>query len=207
MAINRPEIRIFLSSPGDVADEREIVAGVINGLAKSASFRERADIVCVRWDDKATGTLPMGSRYTPQPYVDEWLGTADAADLTIVILWSRLGTAFEDQDGKVHRSGTVNEFYAALKGPADPLVYFRTLPPVIDARDAERKKKLAELDEAIAFVTGDTAQVRSFNPYTDPAALKETVRLQLTEWLERRLAQRPEDEKARIWADYRGLSA
>ncbi len=44
-----PRIRIFLSSPGDVADERRAVRLVIERLRTDPLLRERVDLQVVAW--------------------------------------------------------------------------------------------------------------------------------------------------------------
>lgn len=119
-------IRIFVSSPGDVEDERRQCGEVVQELNVTlrALVPEREiDLELVRWE---THTHPDLSG-TPQRAVDEQID-ADY-DIFLGIMWSRFGTPTSTSG-----SGTEHEFRAAHKGweearkPAHLLFYFCEAP-------------------------------------------------------------------------------
>ena len=64
-----PVVRIFLSSPGDVADERRIARELIEGeLQKHPSYRG-LKLEVIAWDDPAAH-IPMLANVTPQESVN-----------------------------------------------------------------------------------------------------------------------------------------
>src|SRR3954453_17273974 len=84
-------IRIFISSPGDVADERGLARRLIERLRYDPSFRDRAVIEAVTWDSPNAPT-PMLAQLTPKEAVNRHLPKPSACDIVVVILWARMGT-------------------------------------------------------------------------------------------------------------------
>ena len=84
-------LKVFLSSPGDVAEERRLAVDTVRALEDSPLLRERVNLIVVAWDDPVAGS-PLDARETPQSSVNRWSGRPADCDLTIVVLWSRLGT-------------------------------------------------------------------------------------------------------------------
>ena len=89
-------VRIFLSSPGDVAAERAQARELLLGLARGPFVRGRVHIDVVSWDDPQA-PAPMDARFTPQQAVDRGLPTPAECDLTIVLLWGRMGTPLAEK--------------------------------------------------------------------------------------------------------------
>ncbi|MFM8444651.1 MAG: hypothetical protein ACKN9W_15095, partial [Methylococcus sp.] len=99
------KIKVFLSSPGDVADERALARQVLGKLQKELSFKDRFFIVEVSWDDPEN-PAPLDASQTPQQGINRERGKPSDCDVVVVILWSRLGTPLTDEHGKSWRSGT-----------------------------------------------------------------------------------------------------
>ncbi|MFC1959468.1 hypothetical protein ACFLYO_02050 [Chloroflexota bacterium] len=57
-------LQIFLSSPGDVGDERAIALKVIEQLPYDLAFRGKVTFEVVAWDKPGAGT-PMLATMTP----------------------------------------------------------------------------------------------------------------------------------------------
>ncbi len=104
-------IRVFLSSPGDVAEERELARRLIKDeLPVDPFLRDRVTLDVVSWDDPAAPT-PMTAGLTPQEAVDRFGWKPSQCDFVVVVLWSRLGThldvgTFRKPDGEPYLSGT-----------------------------------------------------------------------------------------------------
>jgi hypothetical protein len=101
-------VRIFLSSPCDVATEREQARDLLLGLARGPFVRGRVHIDVVSWDDPHGGAT-MDARLTPQQAVDRRLPTPAECDLTVVVLWGRMGTPLTEKraDGTAAAAATV----------------------------------------------------------------------------------------------------
>ena len=85
------KLRVFLSSPGDVADERGLARQVLARLPQEAQFRGRVLIEEVSWDNPAA-PVPLAAHLTPQEAIDQGLPKPAECDVVLVILWARMGT-------------------------------------------------------------------------------------------------------------------
>jgi hypothetical protein len=83
-----PEYRVFLSSPGDVADERGLARQVVQELSAEPFLRGRVRVSTVSWDDPAAPT-PMLANLTPQAALERGLPKPSECDFVVVVLWSR----------------------------------------------------------------------------------------------------------------------
>lgn len=111
---NVPLVRIFLSSPGDVADERTSARQLIDAeLMKLRSLRGKLALELIAWDDPAA-QIPMLATETPQESVNAARPRPATCDIVIVILWSRMGTPLPDNlrkpNGEPYLSGTEWEY-------------------------------------------------------------------------------------------------
>ena len=114
-----PVVRIFLSSPGDVAAERKFARELIEGeLQKSPSYRS-LKLQVIAWDDP-DARIPMLANETPQESVNNARPRPSTCDIVIVILWARMGTPLPETirkpDGTRYLSGTEWE-YLDVYGP------------------------------------------------------------------------------------------
>src|SRR4051794_30517545 len=81
-------IRIFVSSPSDVAEERRLARELIEGvLRKDPAFHDHLVIECVAWDDPEAPT-PMIATKVPQDSVNTAKPPPSQCDIVVVVLWS-----------------------------------------------------------------------------------------------------------------------
>lgn len=110
LAMSRPvrRVRVFISSPGDVAEEREKAREVVAQLQRWYGL-DRVVLEAVLWED-----LPVQLTTPFQQGIEVILSGASAIDVAVFILWSRLGSplgaAVLRPDGTEYRSGTEREF-------------------------------------------------------------------------------------------------
>jgi HEAT repeat protein len=145
---DRISLRIFLSSPGDVADERNLARRLLKEqLPYDPLLRGRVEIDVVSWDDP-TAPIPMPAAITPQEAVNRFGPRPSECDIVVIVLWSRLGTLldltkFRKANGEGYESGTEWEFDDAVSAQRRPdiLIYKRREPPltVLGAPDYEIK--------------------------------------------------------------------
>ena len=99
-------LRIFISSPGDVAQERKDAKLVIEQLRRR--YAPKFILMPVVWED-----LPLEPDMSFQQGIDVFL-EKPGVDIGVFILWSRLGsplgTAIPKPDGTQYRSGTEREY-------------------------------------------------------------------------------------------------
>jgi tetratricopeptide (TPR) repeat protein len=208
-------LKIFVSSPGDVAVERELSARVLQRL--QGEFAGLVHLEPIFWEHeplRATASF------------NEELVRPSQTDIVIVILWSRLGTRlpkqFKKQVGEPYLSGTEFEFEDAVasfrkEGRPDLLVYRKMADPVTSIRDREAiNEKLRQWDALNAFIAKwfedntDGTFIAAFHPFEDPAAFEELFQVHLRKLIARRL---PADVQAfgserYLWAQgppFRGL--
>jgi len=102
-------LRVFISSPSDVAEERLIARRVIGRLG--AQFGDAVHFEPVFWEHR-----PLVATASFQ----EQLLRPSETDIVVVIVWSRLGTALPGHirraDGSSYGSGTEFEFEDAVEG-------------------------------------------------------------------------------------------
>src|SRR5215510_10487003 len=121
-------LRIFVSSPGDVPDERLRAELIIDKLAQD--YSRFFTIETYRWEHE-----PMLASGHFQDAIDP----PSRFDIVILILWSRLGTPLPDTyhglDGRSPVTGTEWEYEEALKGArehgAPDILAFRNASPAL----------------------------------------------------------------------------
>jgi len=121
-------LRVFISSPGDVAEERIIARRVIGRL--DSQFGDLLHLEAVFWEN-----APLVATASFQ----EQLIKPSDTDVALVILWARLGTPLPGHivrdDGTPYGSGTEFEFEDAVtgfrrNGKPRILTYRKTAPTV-----------------------------------------------------------------------------
>ena len=145
-------VRIFLSSPWDVAAERAQTRELLLGMARGPILREHVLIDVVSWDDPH-GAATMDARLTPQQAVDRSLPTPAECDMTVVLLWNRMGTPLTETkaDGTPYLSGAEWEVENAIAANKPVLVYRRTEKILLDPDDPDFDEKLTQKRRVEAF--------------------------------------------------------
>lgn len=78
-------LRVFLASPGDVADERALALSVLDGLPYAPGLRGKITLETVAWDKDDAGT-PMYATLTPQDAIKQGLPKPSECDIVVIIL-------------------------------------------------------------------------------------------------------------------------
>ena len=208
-------VRIFISSPGDVADERENARRVIEGLQKRYPD---AVLQPVLWEDLA---LPLTASFQE---TIELILHKQPIDIAVFILWSRLGSPLTNRvvrpDGTEYRSGTEREFDLMLEafrqsGQKRPLMLAYTRDnlegfqeklkqtPLDKIQELLDQRKMAEAFIREQFHDAEGRNLRAYHTYREPVDFVGRLRVHLQQALESLLGT---DATAR-WneAPYRGL--
>jgi hypothetical protein len=196
-----PLLRIFLSSPGDVAEERRLALHLIDSeLAKLPALRGQLGFEPIAWDDPAA-PIALLANETPQQSVNAARPRPATCDIVIVILWARMGSPLPDDirkaNGDPYRSGTEWEFEDAINAPEPKpavLVYRRSEEPKIGLRDPKKKEKEEQFERVEAFFAELAAKKRGVNEYETPEAFAALLRKHLEDYLVRRLRTAQEND-------------
>jgi tetratricopeptide (TPR) repeat protein len=191
-------LRIFVSSPGDVVEERMLTRRVVERLA--GEFSGRIILEPVFWEHE-----PLLATDTFQTQIVR----PSETDILISILWSRLGTRLPAQftraDGSRYESGTEYEFEEAVaahkrQGRPELLVYRKMADPVVSLKDTkallEKLRQKEALDAFFSKWFQDEAEgtlVAAFHPFESSSDFEELLDAHLRKLIERRL---PEEEPA-----------
>ena len=174
-------VRIFISSPSDVAEERQCALAVVQRLQQ-----------------EFIGTLALEPLLWEQ---DPLLATADFQsqirspadfDIFATILGSRLGSPlglqFTRRDGSPYASGTEFEFEAALAGyhasGKPELLFYRKLMPAEQAVTAQFEKVTAFFDKWFSG-TEDRTMIGTYHAFTETTQFEEQFTVHLREMLYR----------------------
>ncbi|MGJ8530054.1 nSTAND1 domain-containing NTPase [Maritalea sp.] len=188
-----PEIKIFLSSPGDVNEERVLAGRVLQRLTER--YAPLARLVPIIWEHE-----PLLASATFQDQIDK----PSTTDIVICILWSRLGTRLPPhivrEDGSRYDSGTEFEFEDAFDaiqrtGRPDLLVYRKMAEPFISlASNTEAEERLRQkraLDGFIQkwFHDEDGSLLAAFHGFGNSAEFEEAFEMHLDKLVQRRLEE------------------
>ncbi len=210
-----PTLRLFVSSPGDVAEERAVALAVIRRL--QGHFQGRLRLVPILWEQE-----PLLATAGFQEEIDRRVPPS-AADVALFILWSRLGTplspTFALEDGR-RPTGTEWEFEDATqaarseRGLPHILVYRKDAPPLLDARQKERVVEgLAQIEAVQAFFerhfrdAQSLAFTGSFHRFVDASALGQALDEHLTRLLTERVERAGPAGHTWVGTPFRGLES
>lgn len=192
-------LRFFVSSPGDVSDERKYAQQVIEReLPKDPLLRGKITCEAMLWDDP-NAPVSMPATLTPQEAIDRHLAKPSECDVVILILWSRFGTPLPDEykrpDGTRYLSGTEWEYEDAATADPKPhiLIYHRQKTPDFgDPTDEENFNAKVEQFRRVnkffeRFRAADGSLRGGFARYENPLDFRDRLRLDLRDFIERRL--------------------
>ncbi|MGH6771725.1 MAG: ATP-binding protein, partial [Xanthobacteraceae bacterium] len=209
-------MRIFVSSPSDVAAERgrvKLVADRINGELEGVV---RLDIL--RWED-AFYTAATSF----QQAIDGAVGNMGATDMVLCIVWKRAGlklnpSVWRREDGSAYESGTVLEFETAVEvsrqhnGVPDVFLFRKSAPVVYDAERVAEQLEQYQLLQTVWKRWTESEEgynTAGYQHFTDPDDFEIKVEACLRQWLERRgvVARGPVWDRKLKGSPFRGLAA
>lgn len=191
-------LRIFISSPGDVEEERNRARQVVEQLRRR--YAGQLDLKPVLWEE-----LPLQADTSFQQGIDLVLSD-QGIDIAVFILWSRLGSPIgpliRKDDGTEYRSGTEREFDLMLQAREqsdgqrpDILVYTRDDDHTFDERlrgkptsekdSLLQQKVLVEnfIQEEFHDSSGRT-NLRAYHSFDRPVTFTSRLRVHLQELLD-----------------------
>ena len=219
-------VRIFISSPGDVAEERQKAQQVIADLGKHYAGRLMPKPIF--WEE-----LPLMADTSFQQGIETVLNQQVGIDIAVFILWSWFGTPlikeFSRPDGSQYRSGTEREWdlmlaartESARRGPPEDarpkiLAYVRDDEAGFtqslqrlkgDAlEEAFRQRNLARQFVREQFYDAESgANIRAYTEFNEPLTFAGRLRLHLRSLLDGMLPRA--DSPTWDREPYRGLEA
>ncbi len=208
-------LSIFISSPGDVDEERRRAARVIKRL--QGEFVRFVKLTPILWEQ---------SPKRATEHFQEQIILPSQTDIAVCILWSRLGTRlpsdkFRRPDGTPYLSGTEFEFEEASrayreKGTPDLLVYKKTAKPTLEldnedlVRERLVQKKAFDAFWNRWFGNPNDSFKAGFNAFETADQFEKMLEEHLREKIRERLPKSLADEPVTIsWtkdeSPYRGL--
>ena len=148
-------VDVFVSSPSDLEEERDILGEVIDELNRSSDLTV---LRLIRWETH--GVPGIGS--SPQDLLNKELSPEDA-DIFIGLMWMRFGTPTDNAG-----SGTEEEFNRAIERYCDHndairiMFYFKTSAPTllneidVDQLSQVRRFKASLSDKGVLYSEFDT---------------------------------------------------
>ncbi|RLD26669.1 MAG: hypothetical protein DRI75_11275, partial [Bacteroidetes bacterium] len=217
MSKSIPSLQIFISSPGDVSEERELTKKVIERL--QGAYSGWIELIPIYWEHE-----PLLATQTFQ----EQITRPSETDIVITILWSRLGTRlpaqFTKEDGSRYESGTEFEFEDAIEsfknhGTPDLLIYRKTADPKVSLKDKkvllDKIKQKEALDNFFDRWFHDKTEgtlIAAFHPFANSANFEEIFEAHLSKLIKNKLPELKDIDKIPsikpIWKEespFRGL--
>lgn len=212
---NTPTLTVFISSPGDVNEERILVGRVIQRL--NEEFFGILELVPIFWEHEP---MLMSETFQTQ------LPLPSESDIFICVMWSRIGTRLPSNirkpDGSRYDSGTEFEFENALtsfreKNKPDLLIYKKNAePPFLHNSKAPdfnlrlQQKDLLDSFFKKWFQDEEGSFVAAFNPFDDLAQFEERLELHLRKLVARQIPVGTLQARTKVrWSKgspFRGLS-
>jgi hypothetical protein len=154
----RRTLRVFLSCPADVAEERKIVKKLLRSvLPNDPAFPPGVSFEVIGWEDMVADA-PMPTPFTPRKAIGRFGYRPADCDIMIIVLAARMGTRLDvtgpkRRDGTAYRSGVEWEFENALSADNPPhiLIYRRMDLPQVALRDPHLQEKLHQFQSVERF--------------------------------------------------------
>jgi tetratricopeptide (TPR) repeat protein len=210
---NLPVIKIFLSSPGDVAEERALAEIVFRRIGEE--FADILQLSLVIWEHE-----PLFAHTGFQQQIER----PSQCDLVVNILWSRLGTRLPSDfalvPGQPAPTGTEFEMQDALSsfsksGKPHLLIYRKVPGPQIGLGSPDYTERIAQysrLDEFCrrVFHNDDGAVVVAHSTFTDSHDFERRLAEHVRRWLDREIQSQHREEFRPLWrgkSPFRGLQS
>jgi tetratricopeptide (TPR) repeat protein/energy-coupling factor transporter ATP-binding protein EcfA2 len=214
--VSEKALRIFVSSPSDVAAERarvKVVADRLNG-----ELEGRVGLEILRWEDAF-----YTAAHSFQEAIDAALANMSATDMVLCIVWKRAGLKLNPgiwhrADGSAYESGTVLEFETAVEvsrkhnGVPDVYLFRKTADVLLRADRASEEMEQYQLLQSVWKRWTETAEgynTAGYQSFVDVDDFEQKLEACLRQWLERRgvVAKGPVWDRSLKGSPFRGLAA
>ena len=122
-------LRVFISSPSDVNEERLLAVDILRALSGIQLGKYTVNFEPMLWEDS-----PAVIGDGPQEAIDYYLGHASEADIFVSVFWRRIGTPTKVKgvlysSGSEYELGHAIESWTLAKKPTVMLYRCQSLPP------------------------------------------------------------------------------
>jgi hypothetical protein len=131
MSFKAQVYRVFIASPGDLAEERNVAADVVNEWNALHAEAEAIVLLPVKWETHASPRTGV----RPQEAINNEL--VQNSDILVGMFWTKLGT-----NTGVAESGTVEEIDQFTEAGKPAMLYFSRRPIDPNAINLAQQKKL-----------------------------------------------------------------
>lgn len=202
------KLRVFISSPGDVSEERALAERVFRRL--EAEFADHVTLEILLWEHE-----PLFGHAGFQDQIER----PSRCDLVVSILWSRLGTRlpsdFAPSPGEPSPTGTEFEIRDALEafrrlGKPNLLIYRKSAAPNVNLASAQAEERLRQfrlLEDFCrhAFYDEQGAVLVAHHKFAEPVDFERKLTLHVRKWLERTVGESSGRPRWTGGSPYRGL--
>ena len=201
------KFKLFVSSPGDLLPEREVVQRVVARI--NGDYLGVLHIAVLRWEEKS-----YSARSGFQSQIEE----ASSCDLVIAMLHQRMGTPLPTDvarrdDGSAYESGTAYEIETSLvraqtHGAPQLYMFRKTLAALFVPADRAQFEILEQFWQRL-FVDSAGRILRAFQSFDDVADLTRQLDVCVRGWLAELgyLRDAPAWNSAVLGSPFRGLAA
>lgn len=142
MSYSAKVYKVFIASPSDVQEERDVIRNVLAKWNAINSERLHVVLLPVGWE---THAAPEAERVA-QDYINEEL--LDKCDMLIGVFWTRVGTRTKNFDG-----GSIEEVYRNIGSRKLTMLYFskKSIPSNADLNQLKNVRKLKETIKDSSF--------------------------------------------------------
>jgi formylglycine-generating enzyme required for sulfatase activity len=194
-------LKVFIGSPGDVNDERQLALKLLNQMPYDPLLNGQVNFDVVMWDHRQGGATFFAG-ISAQDSVSRSLGKPADCDIVVICLWAKLGTPIKQPDylkcDGGYYTGTEWEYCNAIQAFKDSgnqqpavLLYQRTDKPKfemsLDDWDTIVKTK-AQLEQVEGFLQSCLELDGSIpNQYQGPTGFEEALERDLKRIVRQRL--------------------
>ncbi len=198
-------VKVFVSSPIDVAPERGRVQAVVAKLNRE--YAGLVEFETVLWEEHF---------YTADRGFQAQIPEAVACDVVMSMFWTRIGSALPADfatmpNGEPYPSGTAYELLTALeaskgKGVPDVYVFRKTADATLPTTDIDRRRQAQTQLEALEafwsewFRSADGQFTAAFQTFATTDEFEHQVERLLRQWLQRRSLLGPR----LVWSEEKG---
>jgi tetratricopeptide (TPR) repeat protein len=207
------ERSVFISSPGDVAEERALAGRVFRRLA--SEFADVLTLKIILWEHEPLFAHASFQQQIPLP---------SQCDLVISILWSRLGMRlpadYAPGPNRPPPTGTEFEVKDALAayerfGRPNLLIYRKRAAPHLDMTSADAEERFQQYKQLTefcrtAFYDAQGAAIVAHHGFADGAAFERQLTEHARKWILRELEKEGAQELRPRWthgSPFRGLQS